>query len=99
MKIYAGNLAENLTDEELQTFFAVHGQVTSASVVRDRFSNRSRGFGFVEMPNDAEGGAAIAALNGKELKGSAVTVNVARPRTEGAPPRGAGDGGRGPRRS
>jgi RNA recognition motif-containing protein len=89
MNIYVGNLAEDVTDEDLRTFFAAQGQVASASVVKDRLSGRSRGFGFVEMPVEAEGQAAINALNGKELKGSAVTVNVARPRGEGSPRRGS----------
>jgi RNA recognition motif-containing protein len=99
LKIYAGNLAEDVTDEDLRTFFAPHGQVTSASVVKDRFSDRSRGFGFVEMPNEEEGKTAIRELHGKELKASPVTVNVARPRGETGPQRGGGDRGRGgPRR-
>ena len=97
--IYVGNLADNVTDEDLRALFAPHGQVASASVVKDRFSDRSRGFGFVEMPSDTEGQTAINALNGKELKGSMVTVNVARPRTDGPAGRGAAGGGRGgPRR-
>jgi len=92
MNIFVGNLSFDTTDEDLKQAFEPHGQVSSAQVIMDRDTSRSRGFGFVEMPNDEEAKAAIAAVNGKELQGRAVRVNEARPRTEG------GGGGRGPRR-
>lgn len=82
MNIYAGNLALEVSDDDLKTAFSAYGQVASARVITDRFSGRSRGFGFVEMPNNSEAEAAIAALNGKELKGRTLTVNQARPREE-----------------
>lgn len=91
MKIYVGNLSFEVTDQDLQESFAVYGQVASAMVVKDAYSGRSRGFGFVEMANDTEATAAINGLNGKELKGRTITVNQARPRESSA---GAG-GGRG----
>ncbi|MCH8196083.1 MAG: RNA-binding protein [Chloroflexi bacterium] len=83
MNIYVGNLAYEVTDEELEAAFAMHGQVDSARVVQDRYSGRSRGFGFVEMPSNSEAEATIQALNVKELKGRALTVNEARPRDDG----------------
>lgn len=92
MNIFVGNLSFDTADEDLKQAFEPHGQVSSAQVIMDRDTSRSRGFGFVEMPNDEEAKAAIAAVNGKELQGRAVRVNEARPRTEG------GGGGRGPRR-
>ncbi len=82
MNIYVGNLPFEVTDEELEAAFAEFGEVSSARVIIDRFSGRSRGFGFVEMPTDSEGEAAIAAMNGKEMMGRPLTVNVARPREE-----------------
>jgi RNA recognition motif-containing protein len=92
VNIYAGNLSHELTEEELQEAFTEFGEITSARIITDRYSGVSRGFGFVEMPTKSEAEAAIAGLNGKELKGRALTVNEARPRTEG--PRGGGGGGR-----
>jgi RNA recognition motif-containing protein len=94
MNIYVGNLSFSATNEELQKMFSEFGTVASASVIQDKLSGRSRGFGFVEMPNDEEGKAAIAAMNGKDVGGRKLTVNEARPRTEGGPrresrPRGA----------
>ena len=86
MNIYCGNLSHELTEEELREAFAEFGEVTSARIITDRYSGVSRGFGFVEMPSKSEAEAAIAGLNGRELKGRALTVNEARPRTEG--PRG-----------
>lgn len=83
MNIYVGNLPYHITDEELEAAFAEFGQVTSARVIIDRMSGRSRGFGFVEMANDAEAQAAIQALNGKDYKGRALTCNEARPREAG----------------
>jgi len=88
MNIYVGNLSREVTDEDLRQAFEVFGQVTSAQIITDKISGASRGFGFVEMPAKTEGQAAITGLNGKELKGRAVNVNEARPRSEGG--RGAG---------
>lgn len=93
MNIFVGNLSYDSSDEDLQTAFAVHGQVESAKVIMDRMTGRSRGFGFVEMPNNQEGQAAIDALNGTDLQGRPLTVNQAKPREE----RGGGDGYGGPR--
>lgn len=92
-KIYIGNLARQTTDEGLEAAFAPFGTIRSAAVVRDRVTGDSRGFGFVEMENDNDAVAAIAALDQKELDGRTVTVNEARPRTGGA--RRGGGGGRG----
>lgn len=83
MNIYVGNLSPEVTEEDLQKAFAAFGQVTSANVIKDKFSGQSRGFGFVEMPAKAEGQAAIDGLNGTQLKGQTLNVNEARPRTEG----------------
>jgi len=91
MKLYVGNLPFSTTDDSLKELFSAHGQVTSARVVMDRMSGRSRGFGFVEFADSGEGQAAIAALNGKEFGGRTLVVNEARP--DGA--RGGGGGGRG----
>lgn len=81
MNIYVGNLPYNSTDEELRQTFAPYGEVTSASVIADKFTGRSRGFGFVEMPNDEEAKAAIEALNGKDVDGRQLRVNEARPKS------------------
>lgn len=80
MNIYVGNLSYEASDEDLRQAFSEFGEVTSASVIKDKFSGRSRGFGFVEMADDAAGKAAIAGMNGKTLKGRAITVNEAQPR-------------------
>jgi RNA recognition motif-containing protein len=98
MNIYVGNLSREVTEEDLRQAFEAFGQVATASVIKDRFSGESRGFGFVDMPNKTEAQSAIAALNGKELKGRTLNVNEARPRTEGGR-RGGGGGGGGQRRS
>jgi RNA recognition motif-containing protein len=82
MNIYVGNLSRDVSESDLREAFQAFGEVASASVIKDKFSNESRGFGFVEMPNLAEARAVIAGLNGKSLKGRTVTVNEARPRTE-----------------
>ena len=82
MNIYCGNLPWDLTEDELREAFAAYGEVESAKIITDKFSGRSRGFGFVEMPNKEEGEAAISGLNEKDLKGRAIKVNEARPRTE-----------------
>ncbi len=82
MNIYVGNLSFSMTEAELKEAFAVYGTVQSASIITDKVSGQSRGFGFVEMPNKAEAEKAIAALNGKDLKGRALKVNEAKPRTD-----------------
>ncbi|MCC7479788.1 RNA-binding protein [bacterium] len=91
MNIYVGNLSFKTTEAELRDAFAVHGTVESARLVTDKFTGQPRGFGFVEMPDDTQARAAIAALDGKELGGRALRVNEAQPRAEG----GGGGGGRG----
>ncbi len=88
--IYVGNLAWESSSDDLLTMFGQYGQVTRAQVTMDRETGRSRGFGFVEMANDAEAAAAIEGLNGHQINGRALTVNEARPREE----RGPGGGGR-----
>ena len=99
MNIYVGNLSSDVTSDDLRQAFAAFGQVESANVITDKFSGESKGFGFVEMPSKEEAAAAIAGMNGKDIKGRAVNVNEARPRVER--PRGGGGGfgggGRGPR--
>jgi len=82
-KLYVGNLSYNTTSSELQQMFGPHGTVQSAEVIQDRDTNRSKGFGFVLMGSDSEAKAAIAALNGQDSGGRALTVNEARPKTEG----------------
>ena len=91
--IYVGNLSFDVSDAQLQEAFGAHGTVNKASVVTDRETGRSRGFGIVEMANDEEGKAAIEGLNGSELGGRTITVNVAKPREDR--PRGGGGGGGG----
>jgi len=98
MKIYVGGLSPEVTDDNLREAFTPFGQVESATVVKERFSDRSRGFGFVEMPVKAEAIAAIAALKGQILMGQTLDVNEARPREEprgGGGPRGQGRPGGG----
>ncbi len=95
MKLYVGNLAFQTTNEELEELFSQCGTVESASIVEDRDTGRSRGFGFVEMSTNDEGNAAIAEFNGREINGRSLTVNEARPREN----RGGGFGGGGGRRS
>lgn len=94
MNIYVGNLAYRLSEEELRAAFEAFGTVESARFVTDRETGRSKGFGFVEMPNKEEAEAAIKALNGTELQGRAITVNEARPREERAPRTGGGSYGK-----
>jgi len=105
-KLYVGNLSYDMNKNDLEQMFAAHGTVTSAQVITDRETQRSKGFGFVEMGSDQEAQAAIAALNGKSIDGRALTVNEARPQEArsgggggfGGPRRGPGGGGgaRGP---
>ena len=92
-KLYVGNLSYSVTDDQLREAFAVHGTVESAKVVMDKYTDKSRGFGFVEMSTQQEAEKAIAALNGTELDGRSLVVNVARSREDR--PRGGGGGGGG----
>ena len=85
MNIYVGNLSFDTSETELQAAFAAYGAVSSARIATDRDTGRARGFGFVEMPNQAEAQAAIAALNGADLQGRTLTVNEARPREDRRP--------------
>ena len=93
MNIYVGNLSRDVSEEDLRQAFAAFGTVATVSIIKDKFSGEPRGFGFVEMPTKAEAQAAISGLDGKDLKGRALSVNEARPRTE----RRAGGGGGGGR--
>ena len=97
MRIYVGNLSYDVTEDELKQQFSEFGEVTSVSIPIDRDSGRPRGYGFLDMPNQAQAEAAILAMNGKTYKDRAMTVNEARPRTEagGGGGRGGGGGGRG----
>ena len=90
MNIYVGNLSYNTSEEDLRSAFESYGRVDSARIIIDKMTNRSKGFGFVEMANSSEAQAAISALNGKDLDGRSISVNEARPKTEGG-----GGGGRG----
>lgn len=90
-RLYVGNLTYDVSDQDLEGLFTPFGTVESAQVIQDRETGRSKGFGFVEMANNSEAEAAIAALNGKDHNGRALTVNEARPKTEGG--RGGGGGG------
>ena len=96
-KLYVGNLSYNTTGSDLEQMFAAHGAVQSAEVIADRETGRSKGFGFVQMGSDGEAQAAIAALNGQEQDGRALTVNVAKPREERPRTGGFGGNGRGKR--
>ena len=82
MNIYVGNLSYDVTEDDFRELFVSFGEVESATIIMDRYSGKSKGFGFVEMPNQAEGEAAVAALNGKDVGGRALRVNEARPREE-----------------
>ncbi len=98
MNIYVGNLSYSVTSDDLRKAFEPFGAVSTANVVTDKFTGQSKGFGFVEMSNKAEGEAAIKELDGVDLKGRSVRVNEARPRTEGSSsggPRRGGPGGGG----
>ena len=90
MNIYVGNLAFEVTEDELRSAFEAHGSVDTATIIKDKFTGQSRGFGFVEMPVKEEAEAAISSLNGTDLKGRPIKVNEARPRRERR-----GGGGRG----
>ena len=94
-KLYVGNLSFDVTDSDLEQMFADHGSVRSAQVIMDRDTGRSKGFGFVEMGADGEATAAISALNGREFKGRALTVNEAKPREDRGGGRSYGNGGGG----
>jgi RNA recognition motif-containing protein len=83
MNIYVGNLSYDVSEEDLRQAFAAFGQVSSATIIKDKYSSQSKGFGFVEMPSAEEARSAISQMNGKELKGRALNVNEARPRPEG----------------
>jgi RNA recognition motif-containing protein len=89
MNIYVGNLSYSVTETELKQAFEEFGNVASVNILEDKYTGRSRGFGFVEMPEESEAQSAIEGLDGKELKGRVIKVNKARPRTEG---RGGRDG-------
>ncbi|HET9055511.1 MAG TPA: RNA-binding protein [Chitinophagaceae bacterium] len=84
MNIYVSNLSFSVQDEDLKEFFAEYGEVSSAKVITDKFTHRSRGFGFVEMPNDEAAQKAIAELDGALVDGRAIKVNVAKPKEEGS---------------
>ncbi len=93
MNIYVGNLSREATESDLREAFQAFGEVSSAAIIKDKFSGESRGFGFVEMPSKAEGEKAISGLNGKSIKGRNITVNEARPRTDNRGGGGFGGGG------
>jgi RNA recognition motif-containing protein len=90
MNIYVGNLSWNLKDQDLSDLFAPFGEVSSAKIVTDKFTQRSKGFGFVEMPNDDQAQAAIAQLNGSEVDGRNLVVNESRPKEGGSTGGGGG---------
>jgi len=91
LNIYVGNLSYDSTEEELRSLFETYGQVDSVNIIKDKYSGRSRGFGFVEMPNDEEAAAAIEGLHEKDFGGRQLNVNKAKPRND----RGGGGGRRG----
>jgi len=97
MNIYVGNLSRDVTEEELRQAFEGFGQVASATVIKDKFTGQSRGFGFVEMPAKEEAEKAIAEMNGQDLKGRTISANEARPRNNDRPRSGGGMGGGGGR--
>jgi RNA recognition motif-containing protein len=94
MNIYVGNLSYEVKEEDLKEAFSAFGQVESVRIIKDNYSDRSKGFGFVEMPSRGEAQSAIEGLQGKEIKGRAINVNEARPRTEGRKAGGNRRGGR-----
>jgi RNA recognition motif-containing protein len=83
MNIYVGNLSYEVTEEDLKEAFEAFGEVETVKIIKDNYSNRSKGFGFVEMPDKAAAESAITGLEGRELKGRSIKVNEAKPRTEG----------------
>jgi RNA recognition motif-containing protein len=93
MNLYVGNLSREVTEDELRKAFEAFGQVTTVNIIKDRYSNESRGFAFVEMPTKTEAQAAITGLNGTSMGERTLSVSEARPRTEGG--RGGGSYGRG----
>jgi cold-inducible RNA-binding protein len=95
MKLYVGNLSFSTSSQELSELFGAIGAVTSSNIIEDRETGRSRGFGFVEMENKADGERAVAELNGKEVDGRELKVNEAKPQTNGGGRGGFGGGGRG----
>lgn len=94
MNIFVGNLSRDVTEEDLRAAFSAFGQVSKVTILKDKFSGEPRGFGFVEMPAKAEAQAAINGMNQKDMKGRALNVNEARPKTD-RPGGGGGGGGRG----
>ena len=102
MKIYVGNMSYDTSEDDLRKAFEAHGTVDSVAIISDQYSGRSKGFGFVEMSNDAEAKAAIESLNDSDLSGRTLKVNEARPRNDsgrGGGSRGGGGGGGGFRRN
>ena len=93
-KLYVGGLPYSVTDDRLHELFSAHGTVESANVITDRYSDQSRGFGFVEMSTQEEAEQAIAALNGTELEGRSLTVNISKPREDRSRSGGGGGGSR-----
>ncbi|MBK5931348.1 MAG: RNA recognition motif domain-containing protein [Halochromatium sp.] len=98
MNIYVGNLAYSVTQDELREAFGAYGEVESANLIMDKFTGESKGFGFVEMPNNSEADAAIKALNEQPMKGRPIRVNQAKPRAERGRNGGGGGGAGGGRR-
>jgi cold-inducible RNA-binding protein len=92
VNIYVGNLSYEATQDDLRAAFEAHGQVSSVSIIMDKMTGRSRGFGFVEMPDASQGQAAVATLNLQEVRGRAMTVNEAKPKTDGGGRGGFGGG-------
>ena len=82
MNIYVGNLSRDVTEDDLKEAFEAFGELASVNVIKDKFSGKSRGFGFVEMPSEDEAKSAVDGLNGTDLKGESLNVNEARPRTD-----------------
>jgi len=93
MNIYVGNLSFDVNEEDLRKAFEEFGKIESVNVIKDKYTGQSRGFGFVEMPDKAEAQSAVKGLNGKELKGRALSVNEARPRSDGRASGARGGGG------
>ncbi|HOP06754.1 MAG TPA: RNA-binding protein [candidate division Zixibacteria bacterium] len=93
MNIYVGNLSFDTTEDDLRDTFAAYGEVSSVNIISDKYTGRSRGFGFVEMPDQSQAQTAITELNGKDLGGRALNINEARPREERGPRSGGRGGG------